>query len=108
MAKINMVLRHSQWVLALSGVQFSCHKSSVLSPKQTVFFYHRGTRVLDELRRQSICMPPRLIYYQFKWLLGIRLSFCGLKCTTFLSFKVHHPEEVFLSILLARFVERDL
>jgi hypothetical protein len=36
------------------------------------------------------------------------LSSCGLKCTTFLRFKVHHPEEVFLSILLARFVERDL
>jgi hypothetical protein len=36
------------------------------------------------------------------------VSSCGLKCATFLRFKVHHPEEVFLSILLARFVERDL
>lgn len=26
------------------------------------------------------------------------LSFCGLKCTTFLRFKVYHPDELFLSI----------
>jgi hypothetical protein len=36
------------------------------------------------------------------------VSFCGLKCTTFLRFKVYHPEEVFLFISMARFVERDL
>jgi hypothetical protein len=36
------------------------------------------------------------------------VSFCGLKCTTFLRFKVHHSEEVFLFSLMARSVERDL
>jgi hypothetical protein len=39
---------------------------------------------------------------------GELLSFCGLKCTTFLHFKTYHPEEIFLFILMARFVERDL
>jgi len=36
---------------------------------------------------------------------AVRLvSFCGLKCTTFLRFKVHHPEASFLFSLRRRFV----
>ena len=37
-----------------------------------------------------------------------QLSFCGLKCTTFLRFKVYHPESLSLFIWHRRFVERDL
>lgn len=37
-----------------------------------------------------------------------QLSFCGLKCTTFLHFKTYHPEEMFLFIPMSGFVERDL
>jgi hypothetical protein len=63
-------------------------------------------RAKDNLRALKYLFGDRVVRIG----LSIReyVSSCGLKCTTFLRFKVHHPEEVFLSILLARFVERDL
>jgi hypothetical protein len=62
------------------------------------------------LKSIRACLPDsKIILSTWKGSdLSCLVSFCGLKCTTFLRFKVHHPEEVFLSILLARFVERDL
>ena len=29
-------------------------------------------------------------------IMEVQVSFCGLKCTTILHFKVHHPEDLFL------------
>ena len=53
---------------------------------------------MDNLRRSTM---NKLAEEQKK---ELKVSFCGLKCTTFLRFKVHHSEEVFLFSLMARFV----
>ena len=73
------------------------HQALIKAGAIQVFSQEEGFKVVSDSGNQVRFTKP-----------GTKVSFCGLKCTTFLRFKVYHPEEVFLFSLRRRFVERDL